>query len=646
MLQLIRDNAQGVIIWIIVILVVLGLSSFILSSYLGGGAKNYVASVNDVEISNRQFQIAFNNRQAQLQQQLGDNFARFFNEKLLRTSVVTGLVESELLTQLVLDAGFRNSAEQARKSLEKIPAFQDESGKFSNKKFSNMVAQFGYTAESYALEQAISLSKQQYVDGISTSAFTLKSSVTDFQRLTRQQRDMGYLTLNRALISQSIEVSEQDTREWYEQHAGEYMTQEQVSVDYIELSMKDLAAKQEIDEDLIRQFYENNKASYSKDDYSKAEKKIKAVARRLSKGESFEKLAKEVSEDPGTARNGGDLGFFGKGIMDPAFEKAVYQLNKGQVSEPIKSQFGYHLIRLEDIDGDQRRARHILIKKGSITKSYDEAKAVIENTLKSQEAERVFYEGQTALENLTYQHQDSLEPAAEALGVSIKTSPLFSRTGGAQMFRNPDLVREAFSEEVLHESLNSNLIKLSEDHLVVIRLKQHVPAKQKELEEVKSLVESQLKNERARQHIEELSGKLVEQLAEGKTVESILSEHKSVTWNNPGFIGREARYDTVSADKGAPASVDREVRAALFTMKKPVAGKAAYHAVTAGNGDGVVIVLRAVRDNPKQEEQSVLDSMQQQMTQTRARADVDSIIEFMRSRSDVEIVAQQEEDEI
>lgn len=648
MLQLIRDNAQGVIIWIIVGFVILGLSSFILSSYLGSGVKNYVAKVNDVEISNRQYQIAFNNRQAQLQQQLGENFSRFFNESLLRTSVVNGLVESELLTQLTHEAGLRNTAEQAKKSLEKVPVFLGEDGKFSNRKFSDVVAQYGYTPEGYALEQAVSLSNQQFIKGISDSALVLKSSVNDFQRLTRQQRDMGYLTVNKAVVSQDIEVSEDDVKAWFDQHAKDYMTQEKISVEYLELSLKDLSNKQEVDDDEVRDFYEKNKSRYTISDEREAshiliklddkttaetaQAKLNEIKSKLTAGASFADLAKQYSHDKFSAKNGGRLDRVSRGQNDPAFDNELFTLKEGEISDPVRTQFGFHLIKLDKIFPGKAKA-------------FEEVKQRLTQELKNQKAERIFYEGQTKLENLTYQHQDSLEPAAEALGFEIKTSPIFTRAGGAQQFRNPDLLREAFSEEVLFESLNSNMIKLSEDHLIVLRLKQHIPSKQKSFDEVKSLAENQLKQDRAQQKVTEIAAQQIQQLNEGKAPESIVNAHKAITWNNPGYIGREAKFDVKQSEQKTPSNtIAADVRKALFSLKKPTSEKAIFHNMSTTNGDSIIIVFRSVRENPIQEEQSVLDAMQKQLMQTSGQTDTTSVIEYMRSQSDVDINTQKEDE--
>jgi peptidyl-prolyl cis-trans isomerase D len=337
--------------------------------------------------------------------------------------------------------------------------------------------------------------------------------------------------------------------------------------------------------------------------------------------------------------------------MDPAFEQAVYSLKKGEISKPVKTSFGYHLIKLEAIKGDQRRARHILIKKGKVTKTYDEVKAIITSTLRLQKAERIFYEDQTKLDNLTYQHQDSLEPAADALDVPIKTSPYFTRAGGPQMFRNTDLLHEAFSEEVLDELLNSNVIKLSDDDFVVLRLKEHLPAKQKPFEEVKSIVENRLRQEKAKQQVAKLSEEYRKQLNDGAKPETIAAEHKEVSWHDYGFIGRQSRYDANKPEQGNKnaamiSGIGPDVRKATFSLAKPAPDKIVYHNMSAKSGNGVVIVLKAVRDNPAKEDDKTLEAMQKQLTQAEARAAADTVIEYMRSKSEIDINQEKDEDNL
>ncbi len=643
MLQLIRENAQGIVIWVIVGFIILGLSSFILSSYLGGNVKTYVAKVNDTEISDRQFRIAFNNRQAQLQQQLGENFSRFFNESMLRNSVITGLVNNELLSQLAYDAGFRVGPDQVQKELAKVALFQDENGRFSNQKFASFVEQYGYSVKGYALEESQRLANKQLLDGISNSALILRSDLTEYQKLNRQQRNVGLLTINKSEIAKALSVSDEEVKAYFESHTADFMTDEQVKVDYLEFSLKSLADEQEIDITEVEDFYEKNKGRYTisgereashilikldeKTDDKAALAKLAVIQAKINSGASFADLAKENSDDKFSAKKGGKFGRVNQEQGgNQAFNNALFALqNEGDVSNPVRSEFGYHLIKLDKIYPGK-------------VKPFDEVKEALERELKGQKAERIFYEGQSKLENLTYQYQDSLEPAAEEIGIKIKTSPLFSRRGGAQIFRNQEVLKEAFSEEVLQESLNSPMIKLSDDHVIVLRLKEHKPAKPKTFEQVKSLVENKLKQEKAAQLVAELATAKLEKLNAGTKADELV-DAKKITWQDYGFISRQAKDDEVKSkdDKSAKQTIRAEARRAAFSMQSPTAEKPSIHSLTAGNGDGLLIVLHEVRDNPKAEEASVTEAMHKQLSQTIGAAESESVVNFMRSKSDVDI---------
>jgi len=662
MLQLIRENAQGFVIWAIVGLIILGLSSFILSSYLGGGIKTYVAKVNDTEISDRQFRLAFNNRQAQLQQRLGENFSRFFDASLLRNSVVMGLVNEELVNQLSFDAGFRVGPDQVQKELAKIVSLQDDKGLFSNEKLRKAVEQVGYTVKAYALDTAQRLSNDQLLTGISKSAIALTSTANEFQKLNRQQRDVSVLRIKKSVIANSLVLSDEDVKVYFELHANEYMTDEQVKVDYLELSLKALADAQIIDSDEINQFYEKNKARYTMVDDTAALAKISIIKSKLTPKKTFAELAKEFSEDKFSVKTDGKIGRMTRGqTSNKALSDSLFTLaSVGDVSQPVRSEFGFHLIRLDKIlSDDEREASHILIKHSEKTKVKPLAavKVIIERELKGQKAERIFYEGKTKLENLTYQYQDSLEPAAEEIDLKIKTSSFFTRRGGSQIFRNQELLGEIFGEEVLLESLNSQMIKLSDDHVIVVRLNQHKPAKPMSLEQVKGLVENKLKQEKATAQVAQLSQQKLLKLNAGSGVNDLVEVEK-ITWTEFGFIGRTNRYDQVMIDKAmdktktdpvtpdvmkvdkAPmlvTPVSTEVRKASFMLQKPTADKPIYHSMTARNGDGLIVVLRAIRDNPGSEDASVTEAIQKQLSQTVGLADSLAIIEFMRSKSDVDV---------
>ena len=644
MLQLIRDKAQGIIIWIIVGLLILAMASFILNSYLGSSVKSYVAKVNDQEISDREYRLAFNNYQERLRQTLGKNFGKFFNEKMMRQNVVNGLVSNALMQQLTHDAGFRTSAVQIAKVVESTPAFK-QGGKFSTQHYEQVLARVGYTPARYEAEIANSQAQKQFIDGLSNSAFVMKSNVDEYLRLSQQQRDVGYLLVNMAELRKSVKVSDADIKSYYESHLSGFMTQEQVKVSYLDLDLKELAKSIKVSDAELKAYYQNHMADYSRDDFAAAKKKIEEIAARIKKGEAFDKLAKKYSQDPGSAIKGGDLGFFSHGMMVKPFEDAAFKLKVGEVSKPVRTQYGYHLIKLEAIrhqgKREERRVRHILIKPGKITKPFDDVKAEVKQAVQLKHADRLFYEDADKLDRLSYEYQDSLDPAAEQLKIKVKESPFFSREGGPQIWRNPDVIKAAFSDDVLKGGLNSELIKLSDDHMLVLRLKEHKPATQKPLDEVKQQIEERLKNEKASEQAEALANKLAEEIRAGGKADKLASDNQAVSWNDAGFIGRESKYD---ADKNSKVSVLPEIRKQVFLLNEPKTQPVvASDKLTGGNA--VVIVLRAVRDNPAKEDMAKQEkTMQRQMLQAESRAQQNLLLEYKRANSKVDINKQQDSD--
>jgi len=644
MLQIIRDKAQGIIIWIIVGLVILALSSFILNSYLGGNVKTYIAKVNDREISQNEFNQAYTRYQLTLQRQLGDNFARFFNAQMARQTVQASLINGALIQQLTYDAGFRTSDSAILQELEKTPAFK-EAGKFSSKLYEELLQRNGYTRSQYERQLAQEQAQRQFLDGLKDSAFVVKSQVEDYLRLSRQQRDTGYLLVKTSEMRKGIKVDDKEIQSYYDAHKSEFMTDEEVQVSYIDLNTAELAKSVPVGEKELKDYYESHKTSYTRDDYGPAEKKIKQIEALIKKGEPFAKLAKEYSQDPGSAAKGGDLGYISRGMMVKPFEDAAFKLKVGQVSKPVRTKFGIHLLKLEAVRNqgrEQRKVSHILIKPAKVTASFDEVKDQVKHAVQMQRAEKIYYEDADKLDRISYEYQDSLDPAAEKLGIKIQQSPYISRRGGAGIWHNEDVIKAAFSDDVLKSGLNSELIKISDNHTLVLRLKDHKTAKQKPLAEVRTQIEARLMNQKANEAALELANKLAKSIEQGAKPETVAGENKATSWVDAGFIGREAQDD---AKPDSKISVSPEIRRDVFKLDKP-GSKPAINTQQLANGDAAVIVLRAIRDNPdKAQSEKLAAQIQRQMTSAESQSQYQLLLEYEKAHSKVEINKQQESDE-
>ncbi|MEJ2362390.1 MAG: SurA N-terminal domain-containing protein [Gammaproteobacteria bacterium] len=643
MLQLIRDKAQGIIIWIIVGLVILALSSFILNSYLGSSVKTYVAKVNDQTITQRDYQMAFNSYEQRMRQMLGKNFAKFYNEKMMRQTVIDNLVRNALMQQLTRAAGFRTSDLQVANVIKNTPAFKQD-GKFSQKHYKDLLARVGYTPSQYESDISHDQSQQQFEEGLSGSAFILKSQAQDYLQLELQQRNVDYLLISMSALRKNISVSDKDIKDYYDSHLSAFMTKEQVQVSYLNLDKQALARKVKVSDAELQAYYNNHKASYTSDDYAAAKKKIEDIAARIRKGASFAEMAKKYSQDPGSARKGGDLGFFSKGMMVKPFQEAAFKLKVGQISKPIRTKFGYHLIKLIAIrdDGKQRRVRHILIKPEKVVQPFAKVKSQIVRAVQLQHADKIFYQDADKLDRLSYEYQDSLDPAAEKLNEKIQVSPFFSRQGGAGIWGNPDVIKAAFSDDVLKGGLNSDLIKISDDHMLVLRLKQHKPATQKPLADVKQQIETLLKKQRASAEAAKLASKYVAEIKKGEKPDKLAAANNAVSWTQAGYIGRKPQYDANQNDK---VKVPAEIRKQAFLIGKPQDKQPVVDSEQLANGDAAVIILSAIRDKPGNKDDKQVTAVQQQLLQSENRVQRSLLLQYQRAHSKIDIVKEKDSDQ-
>ena len=639
MLELIRNHAKGLITWFILGLVILALASFVLTGYSLNSVKDYVAMVNGEKISEGTYQRAYSNYQRSLQQNLGENYRPdLINENFLKQTVVNGLVDRELMHQLLDEAGFRVGGQQITGEISKIPAFQGVDNKFSDDAFSTTLKRMGLSKQHFQQEYAYDFSLQQLNDAISKSTFAAAYQADDYQRLAKQQRDIGYVQIAHEKFITSVAVADDEIQTYYSTHGAEFMTQEMVKVQYVELNKQGLAISIAVTEAELKAHYEGSKAAYTKDDLTSAEKKIKDIERRVKQGESFEKLATQDSEDTGSAKVGGDLGFFGPGMMVKPFEEAVFKLKPGEISKPVQSQFGFHLIKLEEIkqgQPEQRRARHILIKPGTITAPFEQVKEKVRNDLQLHRAEQQFYEQADKLDKLAYQSQDSLEPAAEQLKLVIKESDFFSRQTGAQIWPNPQAIDAAFSDSVLLQGHNSEVIKLGNDHVIVMRLKTHKAAEQRPLELVKAAIDTRLRAEKAKEAAYAQAKQFYERIIAGDKPEAVTDVVKHSVWRRIGWIGRTTNTD---ADKKTTTLLSDDVRRIGFRLAHPgTEGKPSVVLERLSNGDAVVVANYAVKDSQDSADKVSREETLRQLSSSIGQTDSRVLSEFMRKHGEIEL---------
>jgi len=583
MLQNIRDNSQGwiakTIIGVIVVLMALtGFDAIIRATH----HENVAAKVNGDDISIPELQQAQEMQRRQLQQRLGKDFdASTLDDKLLKDAALKGLIERKLLLQAAQNDKFAFTQQQVDQLILQTPEFLVD-GKFNADKFDQALRQNGYTRMQFRqmLEQEMLIG--QLRAGIAGSGFVTDNELQAFARLEKQTRDFATLTFK--ADPSKAKVEDADIKAYYDVHKAEFMSPDQVVIDYIELKkssfFNQVVAK---DEDLQAQYQkeiaglsEQRDAAHilvevnAKQTDAQAKAKIEEIKARLAKGEDFAKLAKEESNDVGSANNGGDLGYAGRGVYDPAFEDALYGLKaKGDVSEPVRTQYGWHLIKLLGVQAPE-------------VPSFASLKPKLEQDLKSQLVEQRFVDATKQLESSAYEASDLAQPAQE-LGLKVETSKPFGREGGEGVAANRQVVQAAFSTEVLEDGANSGAIELDPETVVVLRVKEHHKPQQQTLEEVTASIREVLQRQHAADAAKAQGEALLAGLRDGKT--PLAQAQNGQTWK------------VVEAASRGQDGVDPQLLQEVFRMARPAkAEQPTFAGVTLGNGDYVLIRLNGVSE--------------------------------------------------
>ncbi len=624
MLQAIRNNAQGVLVWIVVGLIVVSFALFGLGSYLSGASKVVAASVNDVEISSSALTRAYQNYQERLRKMFGEQYRpEMFGTARVKNEVLQGLITQEVMNQMLHEQGYLASAEQVFEKIKKYEAFQED-GVFSAKRYKEVLSLQGINGEAFEYDLSRDIASQQIRAAISASAFLTEKEKTTLAVLENQKREIGYFDISVEPYRKLIKISDADIQSHYEKNGQLYLTTEKVQLEYIELNMDDVAALQEVTDEMVKQHYESSPESYMANDDAAAEKKITELRKQIQQGTDFATLAKKYSQDKGSAKQGGVLGYVTRGVEEE-FDKVVFALKKGEVSRVIKSEAGFQLIQLDDIragDPEERKVRHILIKADNKLKPFAEVKVAIQKELKYQQAGKVFFDDAEQMNNLSYETPDSLEPVADALGLKVKISTLITRRGTAGIFANPKILSAAFSDDVLKQGRNSELLELSDTQLVVLRVKQHQAASVQPLDKVKSRIENTLLQQQASKKAQDVTSDILTRVQNNESIDSVQKRYPEVKWNSPAWITRKTEKK---------ATLSEQLRKYVFAMPKPLVEKTNWDKVALAAGSQAVIALFKV------EEVSEGKADYDRITQITGNADYDSFVQYLRSQADITI---------
>jgi peptidyl-prolyl cis-trans isomerase D len=573
MLDSFRTNMRGIALFIVIIIAGIFALTGTGSLFVSGTGSEAVLTVNNESVSAlRVQQVLSSEKQRILRQNEGLDPA-LLDDEIIRPQVIQQLISRKVIAQSAVEQGFGASSKAVSELILATPGFQAD-GRFDQEVFRYMIRNQGFTSATFVETVKEDLLIQQFVQGLTSTHFVTDAELANLASFTEQQRDYYYLTLPMQPIFDTVEITEQQILDHYQQTKLKYQTQEQVSVESIELSAAQLAAEQSVTKQQIQARFDQEAESINMADSLQAAhilltdpsaETLAEIQAKLDSGSDFAALAKEYSDDFASADSGGDLGFTTGETFPAAFEAALTALEVGQVSAPVATDAGTHFIKLLD---RQKESFELASESGRI-----------EQELLREAASDLLVEKLEMLKELSFNSETLAEVAAD-LNLEANVSEPFSRAGGQGIAAFPAVVKAAFSPEVLEDKYASEVLDLGDDRYVVIKLQQYLPSRQKQLDEVRAGVETNLRQTIARQLLAEQGAALLARVQAGESVEAV-AKSAGLQWQAGQKVKRGDR------------SVNEEVKMAVFQMEAP-ADKPTIQGFSAANADYIIASLQAV----------------------------------------------------
>ncbi|MDX5406636.1 MAG: SurA N-terminal domain-containing protein [Chromatiaceae bacterium] len=586
MLERIREGSQGIIAKSILGLVILTFALAGVGSYLSTPAETNVAEVNGEKISRQDFEQAFQNERARMQQQFGEMYAALAADPAymsnFRSEVLERLIDERLQQQYADSLGLRVSDEQVRSAIRAMTEFQID-GQFNNDRYLALLRQAGYQPDQFRELIREQMSRNQLVMGLLGSEFATAKEMQLLLKLQQQTRDISFLRFKAADYADQVSITDQMLQDYYTLNLAQFETEQKVAVEYVEISAQTLAADEQVTADEIAAYYDANKARYtreerrqvahimleSEEDNADVAAQAEQLLKQLNNGADFAELAKANSADTFSAENGGVLDWLAPGDMDADFEQAAFALeSEGQLSQVVKSAYGYHIIKLVALEPAQVKP---------LTEVSDE----IAQTLKQDRATAAFYELQQRLAEVSFEVPDTLEDAAAAVGQKVMSTGLFARNEATAPLNEPAVLTKLFEADFIEQRLNSEVIELGRERAIVVRVKDYQSARTQSLDEVKAVVESAVRAEQSALLAKQQAEKVLAEIANSSLAEQAQALNMTLeqSADTPRFGG----------------TLDGEIRAKAFAMARPV-DTASIELASLANGDAALVSVTAVKD--------------------------------------------------
>ncbi|CED61327.1 Peptidyl-prolyl cis-trans isomerase D (PPIase D) (Rotamase D) [Moritella viscosa] len=627
MLEKFREGSQGPGAKIILGAVIVTFALAGVSSYLGGGGYQSAATVNGVDISKQALEKQVRTDRSRLESQQGESFAARWEQPEFQNQVrqqsLNTLVAQNLLQQMTDDLALRIGDEKIRSYIFSMEQFQTD-GVFNDERYISLLRQSGMTPAQFVERLRTDFAQQQLTDALVNSEFSLPSEVKQLAALQNQQRELSQLIVPVNKFASDVVVTDAEVSRYYEDNKAFFQTQQQASADYILVDMKNISAGIELDADAAENYYNEHVSSYTQEDKRKvahilvtfnddeaaAEAKAQDLLAKIQSGADFAELAKSSSDDTFSGENGGDLGWLEKDIMDPAFETAAFALkNDGDVTtELVRSDFGFHIIKL------------LAVEPGKV-KAFADVKATIETRLKNEQAVTHFDELAETLAEQAFEVPDSLDVASEETGLKIVSTELFSANAIPAPLNDPKVAATLFDQDFIAEALNSEIINISDEQSIVVRINEYKPQTTKSLVDVNDEIVERLKATKAEQKARSFMNTVSAKVDAGESIDAELAM-VDASFTAPEWL---SRFDYTKADF--------KVLSKLFSMPKPAAEQVSVATETSLNGDVTLLKFTSVRGAEMKAEEAT--RLADTLKNINAQADYEMLIQTLIKAADV-----------
>jgi len=625
MLENIRESSQGLTAKIILGLIILTFAVAGLGSYTNS-VDTSVATVNGEKISLQDFNKAYQAQRNRMAQQFGDMFDTLSNDNNymanFRQGVLDNLINERLIDQSAESLAIRVSDERIKKTIRAMPEFQVD-GVFDNNRYLAIINQAGFFQSSNFRDYLrVEMTRRQLSQALVATEFNLPYQEKLQLTLQNQTRDIRFATISAKQFEAGIDISEAEIKTYYQANQIRFENKEQVKVNYIRLSVADIAKNINVSDEEVASYYQDNISSFTQaeqrrvshimieftegdsDSETTAKTQAEAVLARLAQGEDFATLAKELSNDTFSGENGGDLDYLEAGVMEQSFDEAAFSLAaEGDITELVKTSFGYHVIKLTEL-------------KPSVIQSLSDVKTELQAKVSSEKAQEEFYAQTQEMARLSFEFPDSLEDAASEVNTSVETSTWLSKSGlnsnNSAPFNDPKVLAAAFSDLVLQDNMNSDILELNDNEALVLRLNTYQQANIKPLAEVQAQIKTILVAQKATNKAQSTIKELLVQFKAGNDItEQLIKNYVSFTTKE-----NVARYS---------ADLDQSIVREAFVLPHPSEGIISASTVALSNGDLALVELQAVNVNDAIANPQLAQQQTSQLAQSAYKSYVDSL---------------------